>query len=134
VSVTIPNAAARTVLGEIIVPLFPPKARWQLVEHEGTVDDSDRVRVRITQRSIRPSDTGAVAAHLVTFAVTITVPTETLEGAEAQLDDDLDLFLHALDAADVPWTTATKGRYADEGNRLGYQLDVEIRTTPNQES
>lgn len=129
----IPNTMPRTALGQALAPLFPGKGRWQLVEHEGAVDDSDRTRVRITQRSIAHSDSGSAEDHLVTFAITITVPTETLEAAEAQLDDDIVQFLYSLDEADVPWTAATKGRFADEGNRLGYQLETTIRINPHRE-
>jgi hypothetical protein len=123
------DVPARTVLAQAIAPHFPPKARWQLVEHEGSVDDSQRVRVRITQRSIAHSDTGDPEAHKLTFRITITIPTDLLDDAtEAQLDDDMEAFLFALDAGDVPWTTATKGMFADEGDRLGYQLELELRT------
>lgn len=125
----VPNSTARTAVAQAIAPHLPE--RWQLVEHEGAVDDGNRVRVRVTVRSIAHSDTGYAPEHLVTTQVTVTIPTETLEAAEGDLDDAMDLFLFALDTADIPWTTATKGRYADEGNRLGYQLDIETRTKTN---
>lgn len=123
---------ARTALAQAIAPLLP--ARWQLVEHEGKVDDNDRVRVRVAVREIRHSDTGDDTLHFVTCQVTITVPTDTLDAAEGPLDDAMDGFLFALDGAGIPWTTATKGRYADEGGRLGFQLDIETRTTPTEET
>src|SRR4051812_47974243 len=129
----VPNVPARKVLADALRPLFPAKARWHLVEGEQAADDSSRTRVRIAQRSISHSDTGVSADHLIGFRVTITVPTDSLEGAEARLDDDLDAFLHALDAADVPWDRAEKGQFADEGGRLGYGLDITIRTNPTGE-
>lgn len=125
---------ARGAVAAAIAPHFPAGNRWQLVEHEGSVDDGDRVRVRVTVQSIAPSTTGNAAAHLVTTRVTFTVPTDTLETAEQQLDGDMDDFLFALDTAGVPWSTATKGRYGDEGGRLGFQLDIETRTNPTEEN
>lgn len=126
----VPNVPARRLLADTLRPLFPAKARWHLVEGEQPADDSSRTRVRIAQRTISHSDSGDPTMHLIGFRVTITVPTDTLEGAEAQLDDDLEAFLHALDAADVPWERAEKGQFADEGGRLGYGLDITIRTNP----
>lgn len=127
------NQPAKSILSRAIVPLFPPKAGWQLVEHEGSLD-GDRTRVRVTQRSIGHSETGDPDRHLITFRITITVPTESLEDAEDRLDDDLNLFLFALDRAEIPWSTATKAYFTDEGGRLGYQLDdITIPTNPNEE-
>lgn len=130
---TYDSVPARQVLVDALRPLLPAKARWQLIDHEGAADDSARTRLRITQQTITHSSTGSSAMHTVGFQLVITVPTETLEAAETQLDDDLDAFLHALDAAGVPWTTATKGRYADEGGRLGYTVaGVELITNPTE--
>lgn len=129
---TAANVPARTVLVDALRPLL--SKRWQLIDHEGAADDSTRTRVRVGQRTITHSSTGMAAMHVVGFELTITVPTETLESAEAQLDDDMDAFLHALDAADIPWTTATKSRYSDEGGRLGYTVaGVELITNPTPE-
>lgn len=121
---------ARRKLAEALVPLFPVKGRWQLVEGEQAAEDSGRTRVRIAQRSIRPADSGYVRAHLVTFRITITVPSgDGLEAAEAQLDDDMDAFLYALDfGTSAEWTSADKGQFGDEGGRLGYSVDITIRT------
>lgn len=126
---TTTGTPARKAVADALRPLFPPKGRWQLVEGEQAAEDSGRTRVRIAQRSIRRADTGDLRAHLVTFRLTITVPTESLEAAEAQLDDDLDTFLYALDTGtSADWTSADKGQFADEGGRLGYSLDITIRT------
>lgn len=127
------NTSARTAVGQAIAPLFPKGERWQLIEDEGSVDDGDRVRVRCAVREFAHSDTGDPDQHLVTVRITITVPTHTLADAEPLLDDAMDPFLFALDAADVVWTTASKGRFEDENNRLGFQLDVVTRTTPTRE-
>jgi hypothetical protein len=131
--VAVDGIPARTVLADVLRPLLPAKARWQLIDHEAPADDSNRTRVRISQRTISHSTTGSSRMHTIGFQLVVTVPTETLEAAEAALDDDVDAFLHALDAAQVPWTTATKGRYADEGGRLGYTIDgVEMITNPTE--
>lgn len=123
--------SARSAVGAALAPLLP--TGWQLVEHEATAD-GDAVRVRVAVRDIAPSTTGDASQHIVTTRATITVPADALEQAEADLDDAMDDFLFALDAADIPWSTATKGRYADEGGRLGFQLDIETRTTPTEET
>lgn len=130
---TFKSEPARTVLGKVLQEHFPLDAGWQLVEHEGTVDDSARTRVRVAQRTILHSDTGYSGDHRVGFQVTITIPTDGLDTAEVALDDEMEAFLWALDAGDVPWTSAEKGKFADEGGRLGYQLDITIRTSRPEE-
>lgn len=126
------DTSARAYVRDQLRPLLPP--RWQLVDHEGAVQ-GDVVRVRVNVREYAHSDTGDAAEHLVTVHVVITVPTEALEQAEDDLDDAMDVFLFALDRTGLPWTRATKGRFADEGKRLGFELDItDIRTTPTKES
>jgi hypothetical protein len=122
------DKAARLVLVELLQPLLPK--RWTWIADEAAATDSDRPRARASQRKIEPGGTGAGTRHWVTFALTVTVPSgDGLAAAEVQLDDDIDAFLHALDSVRIPWSEANKQRFADEGNRLGYQVDIRIYTT-----
>lgn len=126
------DTSARAYIKAQLRPLLP--ARWQYLDHEAAAA-GDVVRVRVTVREITASDTGDAGAHRVTVHVTVTVPGDSLEQAEDDLDDAMDLFLFALDRTGLPWSRATKGRFADEGRRLGYEFDItDIRTTPTEES
>lgn len=129
---TVADKPARAVLVDLVRPLVPKQ--WVLVDDESAQPDEQRTRVRFAQRKIAPGALGSARVHLVTFQATITVPGDTLSDSEKRLDDDLDAFLFALDSANIPWTEATKGRYADENNRLGYSLEITIYTNPAEES
>lgn len=130
------TASSRTTARDAVVALLPPlPRRWQLVTDEAPAE-GDRVRVRVAVREIAHSDTGAAAAHRITIHMTVTVPTDDgLAAAEADLDAAMDEWLFLLDDTDLAWERATKGRFADEGGRLGFELDItDIRTTPTEET
>lgn len=120
------KTTARNATAKALQTHFP--AGWALVEHEGKVDDNDRVLVRVTQRSIAKSDTGFSGQHLVTCRATIIWPQSSLADAEEAADSDMELFLFALDAAGVDWSDAVKSQFEDENNRLGYSVDITSRT------
>lgn len=124
---TLSPTSARAVLLAAVQPLVP--AQWQLVTDESAQDDVQLPRVTLSQRTIGPATFAGTAVHVVGFTVTVTVPDSDLGAAEDALDDDIEVFIWALDSARVLWTEATKGLY---DGRLGYQLGVQITT--NRES
>lgn len=121
------GSAARKALARELQQHAP--AKWQWIADDRAADDSSKTRARVSQRDIEPSDTGDRRRRWVTFAVTVTVPSlDGIAKAEDDLDDELDAFLEACSAAGVPWTKASKGKFEDEGNRWGYQVDIRIPT------
>lgn len=127
VDLIVADEPARKVLVQQLQPLLPKT--WTWVADDSASEDSKRTRVRASQRKIEPGGTGNRSRHWVTFALTITVPSgDGLAAAENVLDDELDGFLHAMDEARIPWSEATKQRFADENDRLGYQVDVRVYT------
>lgn len=124
VAAAAPDPTAREWIEAELAPLLPK--RWQLVWDEGSADDTGRTRLRLTQQSIeRHPGTGTAATHLVTFAATLTVPADDFRKVEAQLDDDMELLLWAIDSIYLPWTKADKGLF---GNRMGYQFTLQTTT------
>jgi hypothetical protein len=115
------DRSARQQLQDALTKACPKG--WYFITDEGTRPADQLTRVHLLQRSISPGRYGSTAAHRIGFTVTITVPQSDERTAEDQLDDDVLVFLYALTALHIQWTTATKATY---DGRLGYQLDLEI--------
>lgn len=121
--------AARQALVDALTPLLP-KGRngWKLIPTQRSYDQLDRVCVVLKQQKITRLPQTPNASHRVDFVITIISPNTDIDKAETDLDEQVDVLLHNLDAIkSVDWTDASKVEVSDK--YLGYDVSVYIITT-----
>lgn len=115
------SRAPRIELQAALKPLLP--RTWKIVPNARSVDSVPTTVVQIRLLEVTKLPQAPVALHQHTFRLTISAPQEKQQAAEDRLDDDLIVFLNALDEARIRWDTATKVEVG-EMRRLGYDINV----------
>lgn len=80
----------------------------------------------LKQESFSRLPAAPLAFHLVNFVITIVSPLEDRGKAEDSLDGLVNAFIHDIDAAGIPWTTAEKVQY--DGRYVAYDINVQLES------
>ncbi|NQX34051.1 hypothetical protein [Herbiconiux sp. VKM Ac-2851] len=105
------STLAENLVG-LLKPMLPEKFRY--VTSERNIDTLSAPTVIVTLQNIEPAPNIQAGSNLLTFRVTIAVPTSNFDKAEESLEDAVLGLLAAFD--DLPaflWSGANKVRYED---------------------
>jgi hypothetical protein len=117
----------RKELEKTLKPLLPSK--WRIVSSNAAVDNVKTTIVKLKQQTIERHPTSPGSVHLITFTATIDASeVGSTEAAEDELDDTVNELLHALDGLGLLWTKAQK---VADNNRLAYDIDLTITSSPD---
>lgn len=117
-----------TIRAQIEASLKPllPKA-WTIVPTQRTLDVFTKPVVMLKQDRIEHAPTAPLAAHLVSFIVTVADPNSDPAAAEDDLDAEVSELLLALGAIDyLNWTEAQKVLFQDR--YLAYDITLQAIT------
>ncbi|GAB3118409.1 hypothetical protein [Glaciibacter psychrotolerans] len=118
--------APRKDLAALLKPLLP--RTWKIVEHQTTTDVLTVTKVTLKQLRIVRTPAAPQGAHDIEFIVTITSALTDPARAEDELDDQVNMLIHALDRAGIPWSSAAK---VLDGDSLAYDITLTLTSTPD---
>ncbi|MEN0101842.1 MAG: hypothetical protein AAGC90_02855 [Curtobacterium sp.] len=123
-----PIGEVRQIISEALKPLLP--RAWKFFPYRVPTEAINGTTVWLKLSSIEKlPEAPQSRAHVVTYTVTVAVPEADLSEADARLDDDVIVLVHALDALpNIRRTRAEQVSVADA--YLGFDITVEIITYP----
>jgi len=116
--------APRDAVEKTLKPLLP--ATWRIAPAVTPADILSTTTVVLKQLAIIPLPVAPKGCHGIEFVVTIWSPKTDPVNAERDLDDSVNVLIHAIDAAGIGWDRATK---VSDDNRLGYDIPITISST-----
>ena len=117
-------ASPRSQVAAILRPIIP--RNWKIVSSDRAVDLHKFVVVQVKQRKLIRTPQAPAGAHDIEFVLTVTSPYQDIDKAEDQLDDSVNIIVHALDDAGIKWTSADKVANDD---RLAYDIALTLTST-----
>lgn len=111
----------RVDLEAALRPLLP--SSWRVITRLGDADNADTTTLRLSQLTLRriPAAPRSRSVEVV-YLVELTVPSESLEHAEDQLDAEVASWLVAMTDKGLSWSDFTKTQTAE--GRLGYRGEI----------
>lgn len=114
----------RAILKGFLQPLLPE--HWKFITHEGDLDALAVTTVFIRQKRIGVLPEAPLGLHKIEFTVSVATSSTDLTTAEDVLDDELNAFLHAVEASPSILWTGDADKVLVTSQNIGYDFTLSL--------